>query len=149
VSLWGYLLDQARARPWLGYGYSAFWLGWSGPSEFVSHVTGGWYPSHAHNGLLNLALQLGLTGVALFLLGLASAISRASRSLLGGSPVGSIFSLSMISFVLLTSISESTILTYDSMFWLLYTVAVFLPLSSERVSEDPGRRRGFRMPRGR
>jgi O-antigen ligase len=149
VSLWAYLLDQVRARPWLGYGYSAFWLGWSGPSELVSHVTGGWYPSHAHNGLLNLALQLGLTGVVLFLLGLAGAVYRASRSLLGGSPVGGIFSLSMISFVLFTSISESTILTYDGMFWLLYTVAVFLPLSSDRVSGDSGRRRGLRMPRRR
>lgn len=149
VPLWGYLLDQARARPWLGYGYSAFWLGWTGPSEFVSHVTGGWYPSHAHNGLLNLALQLGLIGVALFLLGLASALYHALRGLVDGPPAGGIFTLSMISFLLFTSISESTILTYDSMFWLLYTVAVFLPLSSQRVSQDSGRRRGLRGPRGR
>jgi O-antigen ligase len=134
VPLWEFLLDQARERPWLGYGYSAFWLGWTGPSEFVSHVTGGWYPSHAHNGLLNLGLQLGLTGVVLFLLGMASAVHRALRSLRDGPPAGGVFSLSMLSLLLLTSISESTILTHDSLFWLLYTVAVFLPVScSERT----------------
>jgi O-antigen ligase len=137
VPLWKFLVDQVQDRPWLGAGYSAFWMGWTGPSEFVSNVTGGWYPSHAHNGLLNLALQLGGLGVVLFLVGMTTAAYRALRSLRDGPPEGGIFSLSMLGFLVLTSMSESTLLAHDSLFWLLYTVAVFLPVNTSGSTRQP------------
>src|SRR5215218_5490056 len=38
--VWSAVLDMIRERPWLGYGYGAFWRGVEGPSALVSLMTG-------------------------------------------------------------------------------------------------------------
>lgn len=62
IPLWLLLIPLALKRPLLGYGYGAFWLGESGPSATVWAVT--WDAPHAHNGYLDLWLEIGLIGVA-------------------------------------------------------------------------------------
>ena len=58
------VMDAILKHPWLGYGYQAFWRGVDGPSVDV-HLSG-WIPPHAHNGFLDLALDLGIAGPLLF-----------------------------------------------------------------------------------
>ena len=50
--------------PWLGYGFDAFWQGNVGASGDVS-IRMYFYPNHAHNGFIDLALSLGNVGLAL------------------------------------------------------------------------------------
>ncbi|HMQ52343.1 MAG TPA: O-antigen ligase family protein [Anaerolineae bacterium] len=74
--LWEALVVKIWASPWLGYGYSAFWLGWSGPSADVwAYID--WAPRHAHNGYLDIAAELGLVGLTLFLLTFLMVLWRA------------------------------------------------------------------------
>src|SRR5690606_779150 len=41
--LWVLVLGEIRERPWLGYGYGGYWLGWGGPSAFIWQAVG-WMP---------------------------------------------------------------------------------------------------------
>jgi len=74
VPLWLILIPLALERPWLGYGYSAFWLGESGPSAIVWAMT--WDAAHAHNGYLDLWLEIGLIGAGSAIALLAFAMIR-------------------------------------------------------------------------
>jgi len=69
TDLWAIVLEKIAERPLLGYGYNAFWLGWEGESSQVwlalSPFTLGFEPTHAHNGILDLWLDLGFFGVLL------------------------------------------------------------------------------------
>jgi len=74
IPLWLILIPMALARPLLGYGYGAFWLGESGPSAVVWAMT--WDASHAHNGYLDLWLEIGLIGAGIVIVLLAFAMIR-------------------------------------------------------------------------
>ena len=62
IPLWQNILPLAMDRFWLGYGYSSFWLGWEGPSAQIWSVLT-WQPGYAHNGYLDLWLNLGMIGL--------------------------------------------------------------------------------------
>ncbi len=66
TEIWEASLDALARKPWLGYGYGAlFWR------EGISNETAeiwrqvGFEASHAHNGPLDVALQIGLVGLAI------------------------------------------------------------------------------------
>ncbi|MCJ9707921.1 O-antigen ligase family protein [Bordetella hinzii] len=61
------LVDIAIERhKLLGIGYSAFWVGEGGPAQFIGDKLG-WLPGQAHNGYLDILLDLGQVGMGLFL----------------------------------------------------------------------------------
>ena len=67
TEIWEASIDALIRQPWLGYGFGAlFWR------EGISNETAeiwrqvGFEASHAHNGPLDLALQVGLVGLAIF-----------------------------------------------------------------------------------
>jgi len=130
TDVWSAVLDMIWERPWLGYGYEAFWQGWEGPSAYVSIVVG-FAPSHAHNGLLNLWLNLGLLGVVAFALGfLRTSVRAVQWARLG--KVGGVWPLAYLTYLLLYSVTEVTILTRNSITWVLY-VTVVLSMSRNRA----------------
>ncbi len=49
---------SSRQRPWFGYGYDAFWRGMQGPSFQIAAAVH-FVVAHAHNGFLEIALELG------------------------------------------------------------------------------------------
>lgn len=65
--IWEAAIDAVQRRPWLGHGYGALFY-----RERVSSATAeiwrqvGFDNSHAHNGLLELLLQLGIVGAVIF-----------------------------------------------------------------------------------
>jgi O-antigen ligase len=67
TDIWQFALDHLMQRPLTGYGFAAFWgtenvvYGMGGSSTWASNAT------DAHNAYLNLALTLGLPGLALVL----------------------------------------------------------------------------------
>jgi O-antigen ligase len=64
VPLWEFLLPIASQKSLQGYGFGAFWRGYQGPSAGVWEVFS-WTPGSAHNGYLDLWLELGVVGVVL------------------------------------------------------------------------------------
>jgi O-antigen ligase len=104
-------------RPWLGYGFGAFWTDPWGPAWFIRHDVQ-WTAPNAHDGWLDVLLQLGVVGavlaVAHFLVSAGAAVRGAARG-----PQGTWAALFMALFALF-SISESTVMQYNGVIWAIY-----------------------------
>src|SRR5205823_2227130 len=65
TDLWDAVLVSISKRPVLGYGFDGFWLGMRGESATVIQSVR-WSVVQAHNGFLELWLNIGALGLALF-----------------------------------------------------------------------------------
>ena len=64
-SIWAYLESEIQKRFWFGYGFGTYWILGTGLIEnFLYNV--GWRVNSAHNGYLEVVLQLGISGIILF-----------------------------------------------------------------------------------
>jgi hypothetical protein len=117
TDIWTSLLRAVDERPLQGYGYAAFWADKLGPAWFVRRDIG-WVATTAHNGWLDLLLQLGWTGVALFGAHLALSAFAAGLRLFSG-PEG-LWVLLSTGLLLLSSLSESTFLLQNNLNTVLY-----------------------------
>jgi O-antigen ligase len=66
LPLWQVLLRLGVEKFFGGYGYGTFWLGWNGIESAAVWQTVNWMPPNAHNGYIDVWLQMGLIGVLIF-----------------------------------------------------------------------------------
>lgn len=125
--MWGAITASIAQRPWLGYGYSAFWMGRSGPSARVIEVIE-WITPHAHNGYLDVALQVGLVGLAIFLAGLIAAVPRAVAGLRATPTAEGLWPLVFLSYMVLYNFTETTLLQQNNVYWVLFVATLCSPL---------------------
>jgi len=140
TDLWSAALLSISKRPLLGYGFSAFWQGMNGESGSVLDKIG-WMAGYAHNGFLDLMLHLGLLGLVTFAVGYL-VLWRRALGLHSREPGPVPIWLCMFLIVmLLYNFTEGSILTQNSIYWVLYTstaVALF-PASFRRFCAGPNR----------
>ncbi len=121
IPLWQDLLPLVSDRPLLGYGYEAAFAGFYSPVHDI-WVTIGWQPTHAHNAIMQVWMELGLVGVAIFVIGFFRAMARALNMLTVVPGAVGLWPLVYISAALLTSITESGIV-HSKVGWMLFAVA--------------------------
>ncbi|HTV04330.1 MAG TPA: O-antigen ligase [Acidobacteriaceae bacterium] len=121
--IWQQVWIFIRHRPWLGWGYEAFWRGMRGQAFRVDAALG-FVVFHAHNGFLEIWLNLGLIGLALFALSYARAWRRLWPTLRAGRVEHVLWPVIVLSLVLLYNLDENALLTYNGIFWVLYVTAV-------------------------
>ena len=156
TELWPAVIEMIRQRPWLGYGYGAFWLGWAGESAHVWlwNARIGLEAVHAHNGFLDLWLNLGLLGVSTFAFGFLLAVRRAVIWVRSTRAAEGLWPLAFLTFMLFYNFTESSILAHGNVFWVLY-VAVVLSTAArlaearkvDRSGISPSRRPEPKMAR--
>lgn len=123
TELWVILVQMIQRQPWLGYGYSAFWMGWKGESGRVwSQLI--WTPTYAHNGYLQLGLDLGLLGISVFFLGFLIYFGRAFAWARANQTAEGMFPLAFLTFLLPYNVTDSIILQQNNIFWVLYVSTV-------------------------
>jgi O-antigen ligase len=130
TDIWWAVWRSALERPWLGYGYDAFWV------EDVGRCVGEcsyvraaihFDASSAHNGYLDLLVSLGFVGVMTFGVGLAAAYHRSLlRVIRSRQPADCWPFLLLISLILYTQ-SESAIFNTRSLVWALYIGVALAP----------------------
>jgi O-antigen ligase len=150
TEIWVSVMASIVERPWLGYGYNAFWQEWSGPSAAVLSAVG-WDTPHSHNGVLDLWLDLGAVGIVVFVLGLVAAIRTGVTRARTAEAAADLWPLILLTFLLLINISEAVVLKQHNLFWVLYVAVLASPraTSAERfVSQDGTRARGTASPSG-
>ena len=73
--IWSYTLSMIQERPFVGYGYAAFW-----ENEPILHYvaeTLQWSITHAHSGYLEMWLELGIVGLGLMIVFIIGIVFRA------------------------------------------------------------------------
>jgi O-antigen ligase len=137
--LWELVWEMIQQRPLLGYGYGGFWIGWDGPSAEVwsaTYMNGyGWLPPGSHNGVLDLALDLGVVGVILFAATFVVSFRRALVLTRLEITRDALFPCLFLAFVLLSNITESQLVIHNSICWTIYVA-----LSVQLCGVRPARR---------
>ncbi|HEY9611934.1 O-antigen ligase [Allocoleopsis sp.] len=130
TDLWELAIEKISERPWLGYGYQGFWQE-GGGAEIIWKAEG-YKPPHAHNGFVNITLDLGLTGLCIFLLTLAVNYGRSIAWLRLGRTTVELWPIFYVTFFFMYNNTENTIISHNSIFWALL-VAVSLSLKRNRM----------------
>jgi O-antigen ligase len=127
TALWAAVLEMIREHFWLGYGYETFWLSNLGFRAAVDEGAG-WTSPNAHNGFLEITLDLGSIGLLLFVFTLVRGADRAVRALQVQRTPLALWPLVYLCFMALYNLTESTALARLNLCWVLY-VATLLSVS--------------------
>ncbi len=104
TELWSELFTYVAARPVLGYGYEGFWS--PTHTAYVSLALG-WVVPHAHNGYIEMLLDLGAVGLILFVAALFSGVVHAQRRLrVSPGDTEALFSMTLLVWVFVAMASE-------------------------------------------
>jgi O-antigen ligase len=123
TTIWSVLLTSFAKRPWLGYGYSAFWVGTKGESANAIYALKWPRLSYAENGVLELALELGIVGVGLYLMAYLRSYRRLKRLLSWSNGTPELFWYASTLFLAaITNIEAGDIATHNSWEWLIFVV---------------------------
>lgn len=118
TTIWEYFFSRIATRPWLGYGYEAFWT--NREEIFFAKQALPWFSGHAHSGYIDLALQFGIVGLSLFLLSCLTTLIRIVY-LLSVTKAIEYFLMLIFLFVMLASqFSVGITILKDNIFWVLY-----------------------------
>jgi exopolysaccharide production protein ExoQ len=122
TDLWKDIFARASESPILGVGFGSFWIG------NVHHVWENylWRPTQAHNGYLDIYLELGLVGIFLLLLMIISSYKSISNSLRTNFRYGSL-RLVFFLIVIVHNISESSFLRGTSLLWFVLLLSMANP----------------------
>jgi O-antigen ligase len=123
TEVWRAVCHAISQQMFLGYGFAGFWAGIRGKSAGVIQTVG-WAVKQAHNGFLDIWLDLGIVGLSLFLVSYFDAFVRALRLLRRPSGPGAYWPVQYLSFMLLYHFTEGPIVRQNSLFWALYVATV-------------------------
>jgi exopolysaccharide production protein ExoQ len=126
TQLWSLVWQMVQTHLWHGYGYGGFWLGFDGPSAAIWSVVN-WNPPSAHDGFLDLMLDLGIAGVVIFVPAMLIAIRYAIALARRGRTLDAAFPLIFLVFYLLSNLTESYLVAYNTESWVLF-VAITIQL---------------------
>ena len=137
VKIWGLSLASIALKPILGYGYSAFWP--ASAEAMRIDVAMNWTVPHAHDAYIELALELGLVGLGLYLGAYLVAMKRAALYMRMEGGNSAKWPLVYLCFVLLYSFTENYVLAPNTIFWMLFVAAsctISQPVGAPELIED-------------
>lgn len=140
TAIWREVWRAIEAHPWIGYGFSAFWQGMSGASWSVVLALH-FVLFHAHNGFLEIWLELGAAGLAIFLGTLARGWVLLWPELRAGNFAEAAWPAALLLLAVLYDLDENTLLSFNGLFWVLYTGGL------TRIELLAAQRRGVRRGR--
>ena len=119
--IWSVLVEQTD-RDWLGHGFQAFWYGPVG--QRLVYL---WLNSDlgsAHNGLLELWLDLGYVGIIAFLIIIYVGLRRLIRGILYSNGKYDIILPTIFICVMISSI-PTALVVQNSIFWIIFVATLF------------------------
>jgi O-antigen ligase len=122
TAIWRAVMVAISKHPLLGYGYGAFWHGLRGESGKV-WLSIGFPIYHAHNGYLNVWLQVGIAGLLLVVWSLVLGLHDGFRCFrLGTSDIVEWY-IGLLFLTIIMNIDESTLLAYNALTTVLFVMA--------------------------
>lgn len=77
--IWAFIISEIEKRPILGYGFSTYWIMGSQIVDIFASEFGGFKINQAHNGYLEILLQLGFVGLFFFIIMIIELLYRALK----------------------------------------------------------------------
>lgn len=126
--IWTGSIQKIMQEPLLGYGRAAFWVpdsihAW----EVGSLAARDFIPSHAHNGFIDVALELGLVGLGLLVLSLIPTYGLALRRAYQSQEPEDLWPFAFLTLMVISNMTETVLMARTSVYWVMYMV-VFLSL---------------------
>lgn len=122
--IWKLVIDsKIPESPYFGYGRGVFWNSYiltSGFERVAYHV-----PSHAHNGFLDLILDVGLIGFAFFCVTWFMTYVRAANLAYSRKEAAYLWPLLFLSMLILFNIFESYLARLTNWYWVLFIALAF------------------------
>ena len=131
--IWSAVLEMIAKKPLLGYGYGAFWIENNSESTIVQQTIQ-WNAPNAHNGFLDLWLELGLLGFSVFLIGFVINLLKAIYLIRWNQTSESLWLLVYFTVIILSNLAETTFLEQNSLQWILYVSAILSNKLSTRAN---------------
>jgi len=140
TDLWHALLLSIAKRPWLGYGFNAFWMEKGESLSVVQQVD--WMAKSGHNGFVDVTLDVGILGLSILIVGYLVFWRRALRLLRRTREVVPIWLCTYLTFMLVYNLTESAILAQNNIFWVVYastavSVSLYAPSLCAPYSHPP------------
>ncbi len=123
TDFWILVINNFLNRPWLGHGYGAFWED-SNSSAALIRYAAGWPVPNAHNGLLDISLDLGIVGVLILTAGILSTIIKALPLVRNTNSNIFLWPTLFLVNMILVNLAETTLMVRNDIFWVMY-IAVF------------------------
>ena len=118
TDIWTALMREVAERPWTGFGYQAFWGRDSIPAEWIRAETQ-WPVPSAHNGWIDLLIQLGWPGAIAVEATVLVAFLTTLFQIPGRGDREGYWGIAYFAVFLMLSLSESVLLTNANLPWTL------------------------------
>ena len=130
--IWEILVEFGQDRPLLGYGYAAFWL-----SDVAFWFIDRWAAlDHAHNGYMDLWLELGYVGVGSFLLVILLAGREAWNGFLARPSPATAFFPTFIAIAVVVNSVAHVFPAHNSIYWMLLCYCALIGLGAARAVQN-------------
>jgi O-antigen ligase len=135
-------------KPWFGFGRGAFWAPGSRYPMTAAQFFGDRYiPPHAHNGFIDTALDIGLIGLALFLVCFVAAYICALRRAYAAHHAEELFPLAFLTFLAINNMTESYLLRLSNVYFVLFIVTTLTLRRRWQFEEEEDLERNLPLPK--
>ncbi len=121
--IWKAVISSAMKRPFLGFGYFAFWNGFNGEAINTALAAGDPSLGNAENGVLQLWLELGLVGVVILVLYLFRTCRNAAIAFRSDAPRYVDWYVMILLFTLLSLVDGGKFFFPHALYWMLFVMA--------------------------
>lgn len=122
--IWEELLQVGMKHPILGVGYGSLWIGQLGNELYTKfHV------NEAHNGYIEIFVLLGIVGLFLTAIMIIQVFRNIMKTM-GMSFMYGIFRITYLVMILISNVTESSLLRTTSMLWILFLIIGMQPPDS-------------------
>jgi exopolysaccharide production protein ExoQ len=127
TNFWPLVLDKIWERPWLGYGFGAFWQGLDGPSAYVWNASAFKAPN-SHNGYLDLCTELGFVGLSLYVTAFITSFQKALTNIRRMKTPDTFWPILIFGMIILSNLTESALVLQNNFLWVMQ-VSIFFSIS--------------------
>lgn len=136
--IWQVALDHLWDHPWFGFGRSAFWSPESPYPKAISYyLSQNFNAPHAHNGFIDLALDVGLVGFALFWFCYITAFAAALKRAYASRQPENFWPLGFLMFLVMNNLTESYLLRLANIYWILFIATVMTVKQRLPIEDSP------------
>ena len=128
TDIWGYVITDIYRRPWLGWGYAAFWSIYNPEAWRIADALR-WYAPEAHNGILEILLSVGLIGGVLFIYVWARTAWLSLKCMRTSENAMAITCFSICAGAVLVGVSETVLLYPQPMTCVFVTTGLFCDIA--------------------